>query len=116
MSMAGSCNLGVRLRTLSCTATVRERSLGHLDRTRQCSSQGMQPSAKSSQAGRPDLDDLAKVGERAGQPVDLVDDDDVDSPRLDLDQMKEQLAAGLSEWQISRKRKGPARHDPTRLA
>src|SRR5260370_36313555 len=60
-----------------------------------------QPSAKSSQAGRPDLDDLAKVGERAGQPVDLVDDDDVDSPRLDLDQMKEQLAAGLSEWQIA---------------
>src|ERR1700730_9643388 len=50
MSMAGSCNLGVRLRTLSCTATVRERSLGHLDRTRQCSSQGTQPSAKSGQA------------------------------------------------------------------
>jgi hypothetical protein len=34
--------------------------------------------------GVEDLDDLGKVGERAGEPVDLVDDDDVDPPRLDL--------------------------------
>jgi hypothetical protein len=34
--------------------------------------------------GVEDLDDLGKVGKRAGQPVDLVDDDDVDPPRLDL--------------------------------
>ena len=29
-----------------------------------------------------DLDDLGEVGERAGQPVDLVDDHDVDLARL----------------------------------
>src|SRR6516162_7272112 len=28
-----------------------------------------------------DLDDLGKIGKRAGQPVNLVDDDDVDPPR-----------------------------------
>jgi hypothetical protein len=31
-----------------------------------------------------DLDDLGEVGQRAGQPVDLVADDDVDSARLDI--------------------------------
>ena len=31
--------------------------------------------------GVEDLDDLGEVGQRAGQPVDLVDDDDVDLPR-----------------------------------
>src|SRR6516225_2453411 len=31
-----------------------------------------------------DLDDLGKIGKRAGQPVDLVDDDDVDPPRRDI--------------------------------
>src|SRR6516225_12220124 len=30
-----------------------------------------------------DVDDLGKIGKRAGQPVDLVDDDDVDPPRGD---------------------------------
>ena len=33
-----------------------------------------------------DFDDLGKVGERAGQPVDLVDDDGVDLPRRDIGQ------------------------------
>ena len=31
-----------------------------------------------------DLDDLGKIGERAGQPVDLVDDDGIDPPRRDV--------------------------------
>ncbi len=31
-----------------------------------------------------DLDDLGEIGERAGQPVDLVDDDVIDSPGLDV--------------------------------
>jgi hypothetical protein len=31
-----------------------------------------------------DLDDLGKIGERAGQPVDLVDDHDVDPPGRDV--------------------------------
>jgi hypothetical protein len=31
-----------------------------------------------------DLDDLGKIGERAGQPVDLVDDHGVDPPRRDV--------------------------------
>ena len=34
--------------------------------------------------GIEDLDDLGEIGERPGQPVDLVDDDDVDPPRLDV--------------------------------
>jgi hypothetical protein len=34
--------------------------------------------------GVEDLDDLGKVGERAGQPVDLVDNHDVDPTSLDL--------------------------------
>jgi hypothetical protein len=34
--------------------------------------------------GVEDLDNLGKVGERAGQPVDFVDGDDFDPPRLDL--------------------------------
>jgi hypothetical protein len=33
-----------------------------------------------------DLDDLGKIGERAGQPVDLVDDDGVDPPRREVSQ------------------------------
>jgi hypothetical protein len=33
-----------------------------------------------------DLDDLGKIGERAGQPVDLVDNDDVDPPRREVSQ------------------------------
>ena len=31
-----------------------------------------------------DLDDLGEIGERAGQPVDFVDDDRVDPPRGDI--------------------------------
>jgi hypothetical protein len=31
-----------------------------------------------------DLHHLGEVGERAGEPVDLVDDHDVDQPRLDI--------------------------------
>src|SRR6476660_3310707 len=31
-----------------------------------------------------DLDDLGKIGERAGQPVDLIDDHDIDPPRRDV--------------------------------
>src|SRR5271167_2471849 len=31
-----------------------------------------------------DLDDLGKIGERAGQPVDLVDDHDIDAPCRDV--------------------------------
>src|SRR5215472_6807517 len=31
-----------------------------------------------------DLDDLRKIGERAGQPVDLVDDDRIDPTRCDV--------------------------------
>src|SRR5437879_4018685 len=31
-----------------------------------------------------DLDDLGKIGERAGQPVDLVDDHRIDAPRRDV--------------------------------
>src|SRR6516225_1780797 len=34
--------------------------------------------------GVEDLDDLGKIGERAGQPIDLVDDHDVDPPRGDV--------------------------------
>jgi hypothetical protein len=34
--------------------------------------------------GIEDLDDLGKIGERAGQPVDLVDDHRVDPPRRDV--------------------------------
>src|SRR5580704_676915 len=34
--------------------------------------------------GIEDLDDLGKIGERAGQPVDLVDDHRVDAPRRDV--------------------------------
>src|SRR6202011_5347594 len=33
-----------------------------------------------------DLDDLGEVGERTGQPVDLVADDDIDPPLLDVGQ------------------------------
>jgi len=33
-----------------------------------------------------DLDDLGKIGERAGQPVDLVDNDGVDPPRREVSQ------------------------------
>ncbi len=33
---------------------------------------------------RPSFDDLGEVRERAGQPVDLVDDDVIDSPGLDV--------------------------------
>src|SRR6267154_4067778 len=33
-----------------------------------------------------DLDDLGKIGERAGQPVDLVDNDGVDPPRREVTQ------------------------------
>jgi hypothetical protein len=31
-----------------------------------------------------DLDDLGKIGERAGQPVDLVDDNGIDPTRCDV--------------------------------
>ena len=31
-----------------------------------------------------DLDDLGKIGERAGQPVDLIDDHGIDPPRRDV--------------------------------
>jgi hypothetical protein len=31
-----------------------------------------------------DLDNLGKIGERPGQPVDLVDDDGIDLPRRDV--------------------------------
>src|SRR2546421_4699050 len=34
--------------------------------------------------GIEDLDDLGKIGERSGQPVDLVDDHDVDPPRREV--------------------------------
>src|SRR4029077_5517997 len=34
--------------------------------------------------GIEDFDDLGKIGERAGQPVDLVDDHDVDPTRRDV--------------------------------
>jgi hypothetical protein len=37
------------------------------------------------------LDQLGEVGERAGQPVDLIDDDHIDPSRLDVD---EQLLQG----------------------
>ena len=40
-----------------------------------------------------DLDDLGEVGERAGQPVDLVDHDDVDLARLDIGQQPLQSRA-----------------------
>jgi hypothetical protein len=36
--------------------------------------------------GIEDLDDLGKIGERAGQPVDLVDNDGVDPPRREVSQ------------------------------
>jgi len=36
--------------------------------------------------GVEDLDDLGKIGERAGQPVDLVDDHNIDAPRRDVGQ------------------------------
>src|SRR5712672_2952339 len=36
---------------------------------------------KGRTSGIEDLDDLGKIGERAGQPVDFVHDDDVDPPR-----------------------------------
>ena len=31
-----------------------------------------------------DLDDLGKIGQRAGQPVDLVDDNNIDPPGRDV--------------------------------
>src|SRR5580692_10135470 len=34
--------------------------------------------------GIEDLDDFGKIGERAGQPIDLVDDHRVDPPRRDV--------------------------------
>src|SRR5438552_1476271 len=37
-------------------------------------------------AGIEDFDDLGKIGERAGQPVDLVDNDGVDPPRREVSQ------------------------------
>ena len=39
---------------------------------------------KDAPCGVEDLDNLGKIGERAGQPVDLVDDDGVDPPRLNI--------------------------------
>src|SRR6516162_8147224 len=45
--------------------------------------------------GVEDLDDLGEIGERAGQPVDFVDDDRVDSPRGDIG--KEPLQSGPSQ-------------------
>ena len=42
------------------------------------------------------LDQLGEVGERAGQPIDLIDDDHVDPSRLQVD---EQL---LQRWPIHR--------------
>ena len=41
-----------------------------------------------------DLDQLGEVGERSGQPVDLVDEDDVDPSRLTASSSF--LRAGLS--------------------
>ena len=49
-----------------------------------------------------DLDDLGKIGERAGQPVDLVDDDGIDPPRRDV---REQL---LQSGPIHRRAGEPA--------
>src|SRR2546430_14288638 len=41
---------------------------------------------KQGTPGIEDLDDLGKIGERAGQPVDLVDNDGVDPPRREVSQ------------------------------
>jgi hypothetical protein len=40
--------------------------------------------SKGRASGIEDLDDLGKIGERAGQPVDLVDDDNINPPRSDV--------------------------------
>src|SRR6202049_4415228 len=39
---------------------------------------------KDASLGVEDLDNLGKIGERAGQPVDLVDDHRIDPPRCDI--------------------------------
>ena len=49
--------------------------------------------------GIEDLDDLGEIGERAGQPVDLVDDDDIDLAGADIGEQQLQgrslhIAAG----------------------
>jgi hypothetical protein len=41
---------------------------------------------KGGAPGIEDLDDLGKIGERAGQPVDLVDNDGVDPSRREVSQ------------------------------
>jgi hypothetical protein len=65
------------------------------------------------------LDDLGEVGERAGQAVDLVDDDDVDAPGFDIGSSRLQRralhrAAGEAAIVIEG-RAGPA-SSPRRLA
>jgi hypothetical protein len=42
------------------------------------------------------LDELGEVGERAGQPIDLIDDDNVDLPRPNL------LQERLQRWTLQR--------------
>ena len=43
-----------------------------------------------------DVDDLGEVGERAGQPVDLVDDHDLDLARFDVGEQP------LKSWPLHR--------------
>ena len=58
-----------------------------------------------------ELDELGEVGERAGQPVDFVDDDDVDFSGPDLVQQRLQgraLERGAGEAAIVEFRRGSA--------
>ena len=63
------------------------------------------------------LDQLGEVGERAGQPVDLVDDDDVDPPGPDVGQeplqgRPLQRAAGEAAIVVAVRASGASPHAP----
>jgi hypothetical protein len=63
--------------------------------------------------GVEDLDDLGKIGERAGQPVDFVDDNGVHPPRLNIGEQLLQIGpihrrAGETAVIISRVQAHPA--------
>ena len=56
-----------------------------------------------------ELDQLGEVGERAGQPVDLVDDDDVDPSRANgVQQLLAERASPSIRRRSRRRRSGPA--------
>jgi hypothetical protein len=58
------------------------------------------------------LDQLGEVRQRAGQPIDLIDDDDVDPPGLDIDEQVLERQANHRAAAESRRR----RNDPEPVA